>query len=171
MTKTQTQTVATVTEHLNTATGQAWYGAECEEHGPLMGGDWHERGVAEQAALEHDKEHPLVVQLDGYDDHDGSYSSEVFSLIVNGAPYRMEVWHTDSADGTEFYDDDGGHSGLPDVPEAHEDVLSERIDALTEAFSEAFTPLWEERVAPILREITEQAIASANAAVETQTQA
>lgn len=42
-----------MTEHYDRDRGVTWYGAECEAHGPLMGGDWHERETAAKAMSEH----------------------------------------------------------------------------------------------------------------------
>lgn len=172
---TQTQlTITEVIDHADKHTPEdvafLCWGAECRVCGPLMNGDWFDHDTALRAALEHEEAHPMDVKLTGYDDSDGAYSSEVFTLDVNGAGWKMEVWHTDSADGTEFYSlADGEWAGLPEVPEEQEDDLSERIDALQEAFSERYHALYIEHVQPILARITAEAVEAANAAV-TQTQ-
>ena len=49
--------MVSVTEHIDKDGGQIWYGAECENHGALMNGDWFDLTVATEAVEAHRKEH------------------------------------------------------------------------------------------------------------------
>lgn len=42
-----------LTEHPDRVHGQVWWGAECDQHGPLMDGDWHDRATVDRAIAAH----------------------------------------------------------------------------------------------------------------------
>jgi hypothetical protein len=46
---------------------------------------------------------------------DGELTSTVYTVEVEGKTYRMDVWATNNASGTEFYDQDGQY--VRDVPD------------------------------------------------------
>lgn len=46
-----------VIDHVDKVGGQVWYGADCEEHGELMNGDWFDLATTEAAVDAHRKEH------------------------------------------------------------------------------------------------------------------